>query len=79
MLARGEKYKCIECGLPYAADGFDLHYGRIENGPAYWSDRGLLCSPKCSLQHHRKRAAEGTLPAAPAPNPMERDGIFFSE
>ncbi len=72
MLSRGEKYKCIECGLPYAADGFALHYGRIENGPAYWSDRGLLCSPECSLKHHRKREAEGTLPAAPSANPLER-------
>ena len=38
MLARGEKYRCIECGLPYGADGFDLHYGLIENGPA---DHGI--------------------------------------
>ncbi len=76
MLARTEKYRCIECGLPYAADGFSLHYGRIENGPAYWSDRGLLCSPQCSLAHYRKRAAEGTLPKQPAPDPMDDNGLF---
>jgi hypothetical protein len=76
MLARTEKYRCIECGLPYGADEFAFHYGRIENGPAYWSDRGLLCSPACSLAHYRKRAAEGTLPTGPAANPMETDGFF---
>ena len=68
MLARNDKYRCIECGLPYGADGFELHYGLFENGPAYWSDRGLLCSPKCSLAHFRKRAEEGSLPSEPAPN-----------
>lgn len=73
MLARPEKYKCIECGLPYAAEAFDLHYGRLENGPAYWCDRGLLCSPKCSLAHTRKRMAEGTLSQEPALNPMGAD------
>jgi hypothetical protein len=70
MLARPEKYKCIECGLPFGADGFALYYGRLENGPAYWSDRGVLCSPKCSLKHHRKRAAEGMLPDEPAGSPF---------
>lgn len=72
MLARPEKYKCIECGLPFGAAGFALHYGRLENGPAYWCDRGVLCSPKCSLAHYRKRAADGTLPTEPAPDPLER-------
>jgi hypothetical protein len=72
MLARTEKYRCIECGLAYGEPSFWLHYGRIENGPAYWTDRGVLCSPQCSLAHHRKRAAEGTLPLAPPSNPFER-------
>ncbi len=76
MLARPEKYRCIECNLPYGADGFWLHEGQIDNGPAYWCDRGLLCSPQCSLAHYRKRAAEGTLPAGPAPNPLETDPAF---
>lgn len=71
MLARPEAYRCIECGLPYRATGFSYHKGNIENGTAYWSDRGILCSPQCSLAHHRKRAAEGTLPQAPAPDPFE--------
>jgi len=49
-----------------------LHYGRIENGPAYFTDRGVLCSPKCSLAHYVKREAEGTLRSAPPPNPFEQ-------
>jgi hypothetical protein len=76
MLARPERHRCIECGLAYSEDGFDLHSGRIENGPAYWCDRGLLCSPKCSVAHYRKRADEGTLATEPAPNPLDAD-IFL--
>jgi len=70
MLARTEKYRCIECGLAYGEPSFSLH--GIESGPAYWTDRGLLCSPQCSLTHHRRRAAEGTLPLTPPANPFER-------
>jgi len=72
MLAGPEKSRCIECGLPFGMPGFDYHQGRIENGPAYWADRGILCSPACSLKHFRRRKAEGTLPAAPARDPFER-------
>jgi hypothetical protein len=43
----------------------------IEEGPAYWTDRGILCSAQCSLAHHGKRRAEGTLPQEPAPDPFE--------
>lgn len=71
MLARPETMRCVECGLAYEAEAFAYHYGRIEDGPAYWSDRGILCSAACSLAHHRRRAAEGTLPSAPAPDPFE--------
>ena len=67
MLARVEKYRCIECNLPYGADRFRLYGGRIENGPAYWCDRRLPGSPRCLLAHDRKRAAEGTLTCEPAP------------
>lgn len=76
MLARPEIYKCIECGLPFGAEGFALHYGLLENGPAYWCDQGVLCSPKCSLAHHKKRAADGTLPTEPAPDPFENAGLL---
>jgi hypothetical protein len=72
MLARTEKYRCIECGLAFGEPSFWLYGGRIENGPAYWTDRGVLCSPQCSIAHQRKREAEGTLPIAPPPNPFER-------
>ena len=71
MLARSDAYRCIECGLPYRATGFWHHGGQLEHGAAYWSDRGILCSPQCSLAHHRKRAAEGTLQQEPAPDPFE--------
>lgn len=71
MLARPERHRCIECGLPFGADGFHLYHGQIEQGPAYWCDRGVLCSPQCSMAHHKKRRAEGTLPDKPAPDPFE--------
>jgi hypothetical protein len=71
MLARPGALRCIECGLAFGEPAFSLHYGRIENGPGYFTDRGVLCSPRCSLAHYRKREAEGTLPAAPPPNPFE--------
>jgi hypothetical protein len=71
MLARPEKHRCIECGTPFGAVTFWYHQGDIHNGPAYWCDRGILCSPACSLAHNRKRVAEGTLPDHPATNPFE--------
>jgi hypothetical protein len=71
MLARPETYRCIECGLPYQAAGFQYYHGELEKGPAYWTDRGLLCSAQCSLAHYTKRKAEGTLPQEPAPDPFE--------
>ncbi|RWC37195.1 MAG: hypothetical protein EOS70_02515 [Mesorhizobium sp.] len=71
MLARPDAYRCIECGLPYRAAGFRHYRGKIEDGAAYWSDRGTLCSSQCSLAHNRKREAEGTLPQAPVPDPLQ--------
>lgn len=71
MLARPERYRCIECDLPYGNPLFALYEGKPENGPAYWSDRGLLCSPRCSVAHYERRRAEGTLPVKPAPNPFD--------
>ena len=73
MLAPPEKFKCIECGKALGTPGFAYHQGVMENGPAYWCDRGILCSIQCSLSHHQRRTAEGTLPKAPAPDPFERD------
>ncbi|MBB4041953.1 hypothetical protein GGR34_003637 [Microvirga flocculans] len=42
MLKKAQARDCVECGLPYGHPDFGYYSGRIENGPAYWSDRGLL-------------------------------------
>ena len=71
MLARPENHRCVECGLAFGEGGFSHYHGKVEEGPAYWSDRGVLCSPACSIAHYRRRSAEGTLPERPSENPME--------
>jgi hypothetical protein len=71
MLAPSDRYRCVECSRLFGAEGFAYYEGRMENGAAYWCDRGLLCSIECSLAHHRKRLAEGTLPDLPAPDPLD--------
>lgn len=76
MLARPEKYRCIECFLPFGAETFHYYEGNIDNGAAYWSDRGLLCSPQCSLRHYQMRRAEGSVGHEPAPDPFEADAVF---
>lgn len=73
MLARPETRRCIECGMAFGGPGFWYHEGDIANGPAYWADRGILCSPTCSLAHFRRRESEGTLPAGPAADPFALD------
>ncbi|MCV0395409.1 MAG: hypothetical protein K5872_08255 [Rhizobiaceae bacterium] len=70
MLARPETIRCIECGVPFGSPLFHYWHGNIADGPAYWCDRGVLCSPNCSLAHHGKRLSEGTAPTTPAPDPM---------
>jgi recombinational DNA repair protein (RecF pathway) len=74
MLARPDTRRCVECGTPYDSPNFHYHYGRVDQGAAYWSDRGILCSPRCAMTHHKRRAAEGTLPDAPAPDPFDIKG-----
>ena len=71
MLARTPKPVCIECGLAYGAPGFAFHHGEREEGPAYYSDRGLLCSPVCATGHTKKRVAEGTMPKGPVECPVD--------
>jgi hypothetical protein len=61
MLARTPKPVCIECRRAYGAPGWVFYHGERQEGPAYWSDRGLLCSPGCATTHARKRFAEGTM------------------
>lgn len=74
MLARPETRRCIECSLPYGMPNFGYHHGDISNGPAYWSDRGILCSPACSLQHFKRRRTEGSLADTPAGDPFDIGG-----
>lgn len=76
MLARPEKYRCIECSEPFGSEAFHYYEGKLDNGPAYWCDRGILCSPQCATAHYLKRRAEGTLPKTPAPNPFETDPAY---
>jgi hypothetical protein len=70
MLDRSPRPACLECGLPADSPAFAWHAGQRENGPAYWSDRGLLCSPVCATAHVRKRRADGTEMRDPAPAPV---------
>jgi hypothetical protein len=73
MLSRTPRLACIECNLPIGAPGFIFHAGKRSEGPAYWSDRGILCSSACALTHARRRAADGTSMHEPAPEPeLER-------
>jgi hypothetical protein len=76
MLARPESRRCVECGTPYEAASFHYWHGEVANGPAYFSDRGTLCSPQCSLTHFRRRETEGTLPSEPAIDPFEVNHPF---
>ncbi|SCY78368.1 hypothetical protein [Microvirga guangxiensis] len=73
MLTRPNSRTCIECGLSFGHANFAYHAGKIENGPSYWSDRGLLCSVACSTVHFEKRERAGDAMKEPAPDPFERD------
>lgn len=73
MLARPEIRRCVECGRAYGEADFSYYHGDIGQGPAYWSDRGILCSPACSLAHWKRRDSEGTLSSAPAADPFLLD------
>lgn len=73
MLKKAQARTCIECGLPYGHPDFTYHAGRTESGPAYWSERGLLCSHACSMAHFEKRVKAGDPMTEPAPNPLEQD------
>ena len=73
MLQKAQARACVECGRPYGHPDFVCDAGRVENGPSYWSDRGLLCSHACSTAHFERRVREGDPMREPAPNPLERD------
>ena len=72
MLQSLHHTNCLTCGKPYGATDFGYYSGRPENGPAYWSERGLLCSHECAGQPHRQRFAAGDPMRDPADNPLER-------
>ena len=59
MLARTPRHLCIECGLPYGEPGFACYEDVLAHGPAYWSDRGILCGTRCATAHFRARQADG--------------------
>ena len=67
MLARTPS--CVECRTPWGAPTFACH--GMDTGPAYWSDRGILCSIGCAMKHFDKRRADGTLVPVPAECPVE--------
>lgn len=71
MLKRPDSWSCIECGTPFRSETFHYYEGRIENGPAYWSDRGILCSAACSLLHYKNRKADGSWSEALAAEPPQ--------
>jgi hypothetical protein len=73
MLNKPLHRNCVECGMPFGHSDFVYHAGKVENGPAYWSDEGLLCSHGCSTAHFDRREKEGRPMIAPAPNPFERE------
>ena len=75
MLNRLHHTNCVECGTPYGTPEFGYHYGRMERGPAYWSDRGLLCSHSCATEHFKRRLKAGERIPEPAPNPLDASGV----
>ena len=77
MLARTPRALCVECQKPLGAPGFATGGGRPENGPAYWSDEGLVCSSACAARHVTRRGAEGRPMREPAPNPLEKSAGLF--
>ncbi len=70
MLNRSPSPACVECGMPMSAEGFGFHHGRRDDGPAYWSDEGVICSPACAAAHARRRLAEGREMKEPAAEPI---------
>lgn len=69
MLRMNSRRGCVECGKLMDAESFDFHYGLRANGPAYWSDEGLICSPVCATSHFKRRKGENREMREPAPAP----------
>lgn len=71
MLARPETNHCVVCRRRFGDDAFAYYYGQIEQGPAYYCDEGILCSPACALKQFERRREDGTYPQRPAEDPFE--------
>ncbi|MGO4705134.1 hypothetical protein AB4072_05070 [Microvirga sp. 2MCAF38] len=72
MLNRVSQRRCLECGRPFGDPDFVSYSGRVENGPAYWTGEGALCSPACSTAHFKKREGEGRPLTMPADEPFPK-------
>jgi hypothetical protein len=70
MLARTPRFTCAECAKTEYEPGFVWYHGDPAEGPAYWSDKGVLCSPACAQAHFRARVAAGETPTVPAEPPL---------
>lgn len=69
MLRLNAARACVECGKLKDAEGFDFEKGRRANGPAYWSDDGLICSAACAVSHVARRRGEAREMREPSPAP----------
>lgn len=56
---------CIECPKTDRDPTFQFYGGLPHQGPAYWSDKGMLCGPACATRHFQRRIADGTFVAQP--------------
>jgi hypothetical protein len=68
-LALSITHNCVVCEKHYDAAGFYYAHDIKAEGPAYFSDKGALCSPQCALDHYLKRKADGDPMLKPARQP----------
>lgn len=76
MLARTPRRLCLECGADFSAPGFVHYRGAMDNGPAYWSDQGILCGPACAAAHLKRRLADGSYRPAPCDCPVSVEDLL---
>lgn len=71
MLTKASEFTCIVCGRGPDHPDYAWGNGRSSDGPAYWSERGAMCSAACALSHGLKRAADGDAMSEPADPPFQ--------